>query len=44
MMNGGTNPLVRMVTKLLEHLFVYQSLLKERRRSLTGGLREALKE
>ena len=27
-----------------EHLFVCQSLLKERRRPPTGGLREALKE
>ena len=27
-----------------EHLFVCQSLLKERRRPPTGGLREAVKE
>ena len=27
-----------------EHLFVCQSLLKERRQSPTGGLREAFKE
>ena len=29
---------------IFEHLFVCQSLLKERRRPPTGGLREAFKE
>ena len=33
-----------MFNTLDEHLFVYQSLLKERRRPPTGGLREAFKE
>ena len=33
-----------MFNMLDEHLFVCQSLLKEQRRSPTGGLREAFKE
>ena len=33
-----------MFNTLDEHLFVCQFLLKERRRPLTGGLREAFKE
>ena len=33
-----------MFNTLDEHLFVCQSLLKERRRPPTGGLREAFKE
>ena len=33
-----------MFNTLSEHLFASQSLLKERRRSPTGGLREAFKE
>ena len=32
------------VNTLSEHLFIFQSLLKERRRPLTGGLREAFEE
>ena len=33
-----------MFNTLSEHLFVCQSLLKERRQPPTGGLREAIKE
>ena len=33
-----------MFNSLFEHLFVCQSFLKERRRSPTGGLREAFME
>ena len=33
-----------MLNTLFEHLFVCQSLLKERRRPPTGGLREAFEE
>ena len=36
--------LVKMFNMLFEHLFVCQSLLKEWRRPLTGGLLEAFKE
>ena len=36
--------MVRMFNTLYEHLLVCRSLLKERRRSPTGGLREALEE
>ena len=37
-------PLVVMFNTLSKHLFASQSLLKERRRSPTGELREACKE
>ena len=43
-MNGSTSPLVIMFNTFDEHLFVCQSLLKERRRPPTCGLREAFKE
>ena len=36
--------LVIMFNTLSEHLFICQSLLKERRRPPSGGLREAIKE
>ena len=36
--------LVIMFNTLFEHLFVCQSLLKERRRPPTGGLRQAFEE
>ena len=35
---------MKMFNKLSEHLFIYQSLLKEWGRPPTGGLREAIEE